>query len=168
MQFLVLAVLVGVAVADMDMNMARMNMMRAIIAADPKDMKMCESDADCANVEGKTKCGMQFKLCRPADWPELQMTEGTCTDDSMCKPMRRCKDGMCHFSGPKACMSNTDCLQGIQGKTYECMELAKTAPGKRCFPKCTSDNDCHERITSEEFKSKVGCCGGYCQKKTAC
>jgi hypothetical protein len=168
MQSIVFALLVAVAAASMtEMDATRKGMMKHIMTMDPKDMHSCTTDADCTAFPTMTKCGMHFKLCRPADWPELMMTEGTCTDDSMCKPMRRCMNGMCHFSGPKACMTTSDCMTGVTGMTYECMELPKTAPGMRCYPKCTTDDMCHHRMP-EEFKTKIGCCGGHCQKKTAC
>jgi len=167
MQFFVVALLVGLAVASDMTDPMKKNIMRNIMMMDPKDMTPCMTDMDCANVAGKTKCGMNFKMCRPAEWPELMMIDGDCTADSMCKPMRRCMAGKCHFAGPKACMTSMDCLQGVQGMTYECMELPKTAPGMRCYPKCTTDEMCHDRMP-EEFKTKVGCCGGHCQKKTAC
>jgi len=167
MQFFVVALLVGLAAATMEMDHNKKAMMKAIMMTEAKDMHTCTSDADCAGFPGKTKCGMNFKLCRPADWTELMMIDGDCTSDSMCKPMRRCMMGKCHFSGPKACMHNTDCVQGVTGMTYECTELPKTAPGTRCYPKCTTDEMCHDRMP-EEFKTKIGCCGGFCQKKTSC
>jgi len=174
MQCLILALFVGLAAASMmEMDESRKGMMRNFMMMEAKDMTSCMTDMDCANVAGKTKCGKHFKICRPADWPELTMAEGTCTDDSLCKPMRRCMGGMCHFAGPKACKTSMDCLQGVTGMTYECMELPQTAPGMRCYPTCTTDAMCHEcegdkcRMP-EEFKTKVGCCGGHCQKKIAC
>jgi len=172
MQFFVVALLVGLAAADTTdpAHQSRMAMLKKIMSADPKDMKACTTDTDCTGfmIEGKpTKCGMNFKLCRPAEWTELPMTDGTCTDDTTCKPMRRCMNGMCHFSGPKACTTSTDCLTGVTGLTYECTELPKSLPGMRCYPKCTTDDMCHFRM-GDDFKTKIGCCGGYCQKKTAC
>jgi len=176
MKFLVLAVLVGVAAAlphSGDVNPSRAAQAMKLLTTDAKDMHSCQTDADCSTQTDKPHCCKHMKLCMPADAHKMEMMENDCTNDSDCKPMRRCMEGKCHFSGPKACDTNTDCLQQVPGMTFDCTENAKTAPGKRCYAKCTMDTDCHEchgdhcRIP-EEFRAKIGCCGGHCQKKSAC
>jgi len=172
-KFLLVALAFGLVVAEMtpmnEEDKRKAGMAMKVLTMDVKDMVSCQSDSDCAAHPNKSKCSAMFKLCRPAELPAFQAIEGDCSDDNGCKPMRRCMNGKCHFSGPKACMSNSDCLQGVSGMQYECKELAKTAPGMRCYPKCTDDSMCTSsgRMPAE-FSTKIGCCQGFCQKKAAC
>ncbi|OQV17908.1 hypothetical protein BV898_08037 [Hypsibius exemplaris] len=174
MQFLIFALAVGLAAAQTttpmrgEMSSRKMSFAMKVLTMDPKDMHTCRTDTDCITFPTTPKCSKLFKLCQPTDVPMIQELEGDCTSDAMCtKPMRRCSNGKCAFSGPKACMTKTDCVQGVTGVKFDCMELPKTAPGMRCYLKCTQDSMCQNNMP-EEFKTKIGCCGGFCQKKTAC
>ncbi|XP_055331086.1 uncharacterized protein LOC129583339 [Paramacrobiotus metropolitanus] len=167
MKFLVVLVLAAVVAADDSDKEKRKAAALKLMTMDASEMTKCTTDADCTGKGEKTKCCEKLHLCKPPHAPSFELVTGDCQDHAGCPPIYRCKSNKCHFAGPKACEQDSDCLQGVEGHSYECLESAKSAPGKRCWRKCSNDAECHDRMP-EEAKSKIGCCQGHCQKKAAC
>jgi hypothetical protein len=166
MKFLVVLSLVGIVAAYEVDPVKRAAAMR-LLSMEASEMHLCSSAEDCAGVPNRPKCDAHLRLCKPEAAPDFEMEFGQCADHLGCPPIYKCKESKCHFAGPKACENNSDCLQGIAGAEYECIESSKSAPGKRCYKKCEVEADCHDRVP-EEAKAKLGCCNGHCQKKLAC
>jgi len=183
MKFLVVLAVLGAAFADEvdPQQQARAMMANRILTADPSTFIDCRHDEanGCAAKPG-WKCQSMMKLCSPGNSPKLEATEGPCKEggDAMqaCKPLFRCnKDKTCAFVGPRACESESECNANVDGVSFECKELPKNAPGKRCWMKCHNDNECHGckgdgtscRIP-ENFRKQIGCCHGVCQRKSQC
>lgn len=183
MQFAVLALFVafGCVMADEPAvdptSQARAMMANRILTADPDTFIDCRNDEanGCAAKPG-WKCQPLMKLCSPGNSPPMSATEGTCQATSDCRPLYRCSTSkQCSFVGPRACSAEGDCEDGVEETSYECKELPKNAPGKRCWLKCGTDNDCHgckndgsECRVPPNFRKQIGCCQGVCQRKTAC
>jgi len=159
-------------VADHHVDPAAKAMVMKLLNMDAKDMHHCKTDAECASVEGKPKCCTMMRLCGPENMPKFNTEDKTCTDHDGCPPAHRCADGKCKFTGPRGCDADADCPH-MEGVTMECKEHAKEMPGKRCWAKCTTDNDCHHCVGDkcrmpEELKAKIGCCNGFCHRKSTC
>jgi len=182
MQIAVLAVFIalGCVMADEPdpVSTARAMMANRILTADPSTFIDCRHDEanGCAAKPG-WKCQPLMKLCSPGNSPAMSAIEGTCTTTSDCRPLFRCNNAkQCSFVGPRACATADDCSSAnVDGVTFDCSELPKNAPGKRCWMKCASDNECHgckadgsECRVPENFRKHIGCCAGVCQRKTAC
>ncbi|XP_055331171.1 uncharacterized protein LOC129583410 [Paramacrobiotus metropolitanus] len=177
MKLFVLAVIVAVVAAEegQKMDQKKKEIAMNMLMMDAKDMKHCMTDAECTDA-ARPKCCTHMRLCGPADMPSAdKMQKQSCSSNADCKAAHRCHNGMCHFTGPKGCDSNADCMQGVDGMMMDCMEMPKSMPGKRCWAKCTMDKDCHNCDGAdgkcrmpEEFRAKIGCCDGHCQKKSAC
>lgn len=181
MQFLVVTLFVlacaYTANADAQQDARRM-MARRILSADPSTFMLCADDSSCASKKG-WKCQSLMKLCSPGNAPPLHATEGACDmskPNEGCNPLYRCnKDSLCAFVGPRACGSENDCNANVAGLSFDCKELPKNAPGKRCWLKCSNDQQCHGCDASgsscripEEFRTQIACCSGNCQRKSLC
>ncbi|GAU88540.1 hypothetical protein RvY_01223 [Ramazzottius varieornatus] len=144
-----------------------------LLKTDPQDMRFCHYDRDCANPNTPI-CDRMMQLCRSTQEAAMDSIHGKCTTSLDCRPMYHCSSGQCHFSGPKACDSPSDCLHGAPRLHYDCLDLPKSAPGKRCWLKCGADKDCHECDAGsvcrlpDELRAKLSCCNGHCQRRTVC
>jgi hypothetical protein len=178
MQFFIFALLVAGTMAAVDpndpKNKARAAMANRILTADPGSFVTCSADGDCKSKGAGWKCQSLMKLCSPGNSPQTDAIEGTCSSTDDCRPLYRCNSNQkCAFVGPRACTSVADCDANVAGLSFECSEHPKNAPGKRCWMKCASDDQCHGcqgntcRVP-ENFRQHIKCCGGLCQRKNAC
>ncbi|GAV04463.1 hypothetical protein RvY_14735 [Ramazzottius varieornatus] len=78
------------------------------------------------------KCNMVTHVCGPPSMSGLKLVDNDCSSDGDCKPTFRCVNSKCHWTGPKHCAADQDCLQGASA-TYECKQHTKGAPGKHCY-----------------------------------
>jgi len=175
MKFFILAVLVaGAVMADQASDMeAKRNAATKILTTDSKDMTFCHTDTDCSSLNDKPVCDGMMRLCKPRDAPSFAFIAEDCTNDENCKPGYRCHASKCHFTGPKACDSEADCVRGLPAINFQCKILQNSAPGKRCYAQCNADKDCYQcegdkcRVP-QALQAHLGCCEGFCQKKMAC
>jgi len=175
MKFFLLAMLTVSAVMAVDLagDQAKRTSALKIMTTDPKDMVFCHTDQDCDTLPEKPVCDNMMRLCKPREAPTFEAVGANCTNDDGCRPMYRCYKDNCHFAGPMACDSNAGCFNGMSGMSYQCKILPNSAPGKRCWAQCSSDQECHQckdgkcRLPTD-FQAHYGCCEGFCQKKTAC
>jgi len=145
-----------------------------LLRSDGNHMQYCTKDRDCEHDLQAPVCDTNLRLCKPRGAPTIELTRGSCSSDSDCRPLYRCLNDVCQFSGPKPCNSESDCLRGgASALSFKCQEKRSSAPGKRCWLKCQQDNDCYGCEGSncrigQDLHSLIGCCEGVCQKRLSC
>jgi len=133
----------------------------------------CKKNKDCENDLQAPICDVTLGICKARNAPSIEFIYGSCMNDNDCRPLYRCHHTKCHFSGPKSCDTEADCLRGVGNLYFQCKEEKHSLRGSRCWLRCEKDRDCYQcdgrkcRISSEEQKN-LGCCEGFCQKKLAC
>ncbi|GAU92550.1 hypothetical protein RvY_04617 [Ramazzottius varieornatus] len=104
------------------------------------ELQICNGTEECP---AKFRCDDTWKFCVKKDSPHFPPTDGSCSQDTDCKPMYRCTDRKCLLTGPMTCRSQADCLT-VRGVEFECVDIPEKIPGKRCWRKCESVHSCME------------------------
>jgi hypothetical protein len=74
MKFLILAAIIGLAAANpMNLDPIKVAMAMKVLNMDVSDMHGCSTNADCSAIADKPICCKQFKLCKAANIPPMQM-----------------------------------------------------------------------------------------------
>lgn len=116
------------------------------------ELEICNGTEECP---AKFRCDDTWKFCVKKDSPHFPPTgnvfpklmrltnvrscsvpwffaDGSCSQDTDCKPMYRCTDRKCLLTGPMTCRSQADCLT-VRGVEFECVDIPEKIPGKRCW-----------------------------------
>ncbi|GAV08967.1 hypothetical protein RvY_18582 [Ramazzottius varieornatus] len=90
-----------------------------ILRGDFVGARKCKKTKDCGTG---LKCDMLLHWCVPLDSPAARETENACTKHEDCSEWYHCWNGACHFSGPRHCKTNADCMPGFPGLSWDCVD----------------------------------------------